>query len=94
MGDRWEKKSGPSSYNDGSTGKDIATGWTYTLTRGADQRDIHVELTNTAALTKHLPEESQQAIQSEGWAAIVPHLADDEPPARIVITTTGVAPAE
>lgn len=94
MGELWEKKSGPRPYSEGSNGEDIAAGWVYTLARGTAQREIHVELTNTAALTAHLPEECQQAIQSDGWTAIIPHLGDDEPPARIVISTTGVSPAE
>ena len=80
-GERWEKHSGPRRYPDGPDDEDIATGWTYTLAA-------------TAAMTTHLPEESQRAIQSEGWSAIVPYLGDDEPPTRIVISTAGVAPAE
>ena len=92
-GERWEKHSGPRRYPDGPDDEDIATGWTYTLMRGSNTRDVHVELAATAAMTTHLPEESQRAIQSEGWSAIVPYLGDDEPPTRIVISTAGVAPA-
>jgi hypothetical protein len=94
MGSRWEKHSGPRRYPDGPDGEDIATGWTYTLMRGADTRDVHVELAATAAMTTHLPEECQRAIQTEGWSAIVPHLSDEQPPKCIVISTAGVAPRE
>ena len=94
MGKRCEKHSGPRSHPDRLDAEDIATGWTYTLMRGADLRDIHVELAATAAMTTHLPEESQLAIRSEGWSAIIPHLEDDELPRRIVISTAGVAPAQ
>ena len=94
VGELWEKKSGPRPYTEGSKGEDIAAGWAYTLSRGADERDVHVELTNIAALTTHLPDESSQAIGSEGWSAIVAHLRDDEPPALIVISVTGASPAD
>ncbi len=94
MAERWEKKRGPHPYHDGDNAEDIGVGWRYTLTRGDKQRDVRVELAATAAMTTHLPEESQRAIQSDGWSAIVPYLGDEEPPTRIVISTAGVAAAE
>jgi hypothetical protein len=33
-------------------------------------------------------------MSSDGWTAVVPHLGEDEPPARIVISRTGVSPEE
>ena len=94
MAERWEKKRGPYPYHDGDNAEDIGVGWEYTLARGGKQRYVLVELAATAAMTTHLPEESQRAIQSDGWSAIVPYLGDDEPPTRIVISTAGVAAGE
>jgi hypothetical protein len=49
---------------------------------------------SSAALATHLLEECRRAMHSDGWTAVVPHLGDDEPPARIVISRAGVSPAE
>ena len=94
MGEPWERRAGPRSYSEGQNGEVIAAGWTYTLARGAEQRDVHVELMSSAALATHLLEECRRAMHSDGWTAVVPHLGDDEPPARIVISRAGVSPAE
>jgi hypothetical protein len=94
MDESWEMKDGPRSYSEGLSGDDIAAGWTYTLVRGDEQRDVHVELTNTAALAAHLLEECRRAMRSEGWTAVIPHLGDDDPPERIVISRAGVGPAD
>jgi hypothetical protein len=90
----WNKNGGPWPYGEGPNGEDLAATWAYTLARGAAQRDVRVELMSSAALAAHLPAECRQAIHSEGWTAIIPHLRDDEPPARIVISTTGITAAE
>jgi hypothetical protein len=94
MGKQWERKGDPRSFSEGPNGEDIAAGWAYTLARGAEQRDVHVELTSSAALATHLLEECRRAMHSDGWTAVIPHLGDDEPPTRIVISRTGVGPAE
>ena len=60
----------------------MGVGWKYTLARGDRQRDVHVQLAATAAMTTHLPEDSQRAIQSEGWSAIVPYLGETTSPQR------------
>ena len=86
MRKRWKKESGPRPFS----AEDIAAGWTYRLRRDATVRDVHVELTHTAALAAHLPEDCRRAIRSNGWSAVVPYLVNDEPPLRIVISTAGI----
>lgn len=84
----WVKKLGPREY-DSRGDVDINVGWAYMLERGGRLHEIRVE--DVGAIGT-LPDACADAVRTHGWSAIVPHLDDETPPARIVITTAGLVP--
>ena len=94
MGEPWERKTGRAPTAKAKTGKSSPQAGPTRLLVGPSSAMCTWSSCSSAALATHLLEECRRAMHSDGWTAVVPHLGDDEPPARIVISRAGVSPAE
>ena len=86
----WTIVAGPHEY--GPETSDGALGWAYEIECSGARRTMRAELSETAAESASLSEQSATAIRTRGQSAIEPFLIRDNPPERIVISARGVYP--
>jgi hypothetical protein len=69
----------------------VEVGWVWEIRRGHDEpRFVRVEVTRGPFRVTDLPAEARNAIRSRGATAVDAYLDEEEPPARIVVSTLGV----
>lgn len=86
----WRVASGPREYTQTSEGADIDVGWVWELERGGDRRSIRVEVAGGRFGSAHLPDESQEAIRTQGRSALEELLVEPDPPTRVLVTSSGI----
>ncbi len=87
---RWTIVSGPREYEPIA---DADVGWAYELRReDIERRRVSVEVAGTlAAASKYgVPEEVKRALRTKGRSAVESMLDRDEPPRRLLLSTTGI----
>ena len=86
----WRVAGGPREYTQTSDGADIDVGWVWELERGGDRRSIRVEVAGGRFGSAHLPDESQEAIRTQGRSALEELLVEPDPPTRVLVTSSGI----
>jgi hypothetical protein len=86
----WRVAGGPREYTQTSDGADIDVGWAWELERGGDRRTIRVEVAGGRLGSAHLPDESQEAIRTQGRSALEELLGEPDPPTRVLVTSSGI----
>jgi hypothetical protein len=69
----------------------MEVGWAYDLEGPRGERSIRVIVSRSAAAVDDLPDDSQEAIASEGASAVQSVLDRDTPPRSIIVTTVGLS---
>ena len=87
---RWQITSGPREYHTAPDGADIDVGWAWDLQRDQEQRTVRVEVAGGRLDLASLPEQARDAIRSQGRSALLQFLTSEEPPTRVLITSSGV----
>jgi|SRR3990172_5716802 len=87
--------SGPRLYDPDST--DCAVGWAWDVASDGEERTVKVELSNSAAKVVAgkgalSSPEADEARRTRGRSAVSAYLDEDDPPARLVVSTHGVKP--
>ena len=88
---RWERLAGP-VIGEGSY--DRAVCWRYELERGGERASVEVEATRAAMTGDAQNPVTNEAVASQGWTAIVPHLRMRHLPRRLLVTVQGVSVSE
>jgi hypothetical protein len=65
------------------------TGWLWEIGRGDDCRRVLVEITGSALSSASLPEETREAIETEGRSEVERVASFDDPPRIVTCGTTG-----
>ena len=86
----WTIVAGPREYSPDTS--DRTLGWAYEIESPGARRTIRAELSEAAADSTSLPEQSATAIRTRGQSAIEPFLIRDDPPERVIISVRGVYP--
>jgi hypothetical protein len=86
----WRIVEGPREYSQTAEGADIDVGWAWQIERAGERRTIRVEVAGGRLGSSHLPDESQEAVRTSGRSAITPLLTDLDPPARVLVTSSGI----
>jgi hypothetical protein len=85
----WNIVDGPREYEKRGS-LDIDVGWVWEISRGGELRSVRVEVAGGRLNEPGLPEECQRAIRDRGRSALAMHLDENDPPARIVVTSVGL----
>lgn len=86
----WEVVGGPREYDRTSEGADIDVGWAWDVRRAGETRTVRVEVAGGRLDSLHLPDESHRAIATKGRSALESYLRAEEPPSRILVTSSGI----
>jgi hypothetical protein len=70
---------------------DCVAGWAWEIETDGERKTVLVELSRTAAVSESVADEALRALEDHGRAAVVATLAQESPPARIIIGTTGIS---
>lgn len=89
----WRIVGGPREFNATEQAHDIDVGWAYDIERGSERRTIRTAVAGGRLGSSELPDEARRAVRSSGRSAVEAVLADDDPPAMLMIGTGGVRPA-
>ena len=86
----WNITSGPRRYSNAQDDADIDVGWSWTIERAAEEREVRVEVAGGRLGLTDLPPDSVYAARTRGRSAVEQHLQAINPPTRIKITTAGL----
>jgi len=88
--DKWRIVAGPREYTTGLDGEDILVGWAWDIepVDGGDRRVVRVEVAGGAPP----PTELFPALRAKGKPMVADSLADEAPPKRIVVSSSGIVP--
>lgn len=86
----WRIADGPREYTQTPDGADIDVGWVWGLERGGERRAIRVEVAGGRLGSAHLPDDSQEAIRTQGRSAVEALLREQDPPTRVLVTSSGI----
>jgi hypothetical protein len=90
---KWTRVGESFEFKRNPDGVDIDLGWAWRVERaGFDRRYVRVEVAPGGLRAPDLPSESQNAIRTRGASAVDTFLDYDEPPERLVVSTTGIRP--
>jgi hypothetical protein len=84
----WSILDGPATIQHPRDG-DWDIGWAWLIARDDDRRHVVVYVAGGRLNVEELADESRQAIQTSGRSAVSEVLGEDEPPARLVVTSDG-----
>jgi hypothetical protein len=87
---RWTIVRGPREYEPTA---DAKVGWAYDIQRGdIERRRVSVEVAGTVAVVSRegVPDDVKRALRTKGRSAVESVLDRDEPPHRLLLTTTGI----
>lgn len=87
---RWHIAGGPREYHNTPDAADIDIGWAWDVRRDQEQRTIRIEVAGGRQNLPSLPAEGREAIRSQGRSALLPFLTSEEPPRRILVTSSGI----
>lgn len=87
----WERLTGPVA---GKGSYDRAVCWRYELGRNGERVSVFVEATRAAMTGDAQNPVTNDAVASQGWTAIVPHLRMRHLPRRLLVTVQGVSVSE
>ena len=86
----WHIVAGPRQYTQTPEASDIDVGWAWDIARDGEQRTVRVEVAGGRLNMPSLPDDSRQAIETNGRSAITLFLTD--PPERLLVSSDGVFP--
>jgi hypothetical protein len=90
----WRMVGSPLEFDAGGS-NDVAMGWAWTLERdGFESRTVEVVVADTVLWIGEPSESSRQAIVTSGASAIETFLDHEDPPPLLMVSSTGVAPAD
>jgi len=92
---RWFRTGAAAPFGAGSenAGPGVEVGWTWVIKReNSEPRSVHVEVLQGNYNVAVMPAEARNAIRSRGATAVDAYLDQDDPPARIVVSASGVQP--
>jgi len=88
---KWARIGAATAFGPTPGGSEIQVGWLWEIRRdGSETRQIRVEVSRGPFVVTDLPAGARNAIRSRGATAVDAYLNQDEPPARIVVSTLGV----
>ena len=85
----WRIVSGPRAFR-GVGGRDLDTGWAWSILRGADKRTVFVAVAGGRAASRELPADSREALRTSGRSAVTAILDRETPPRFITVTSAGL----
>jgi len=86
----WRIAYGPREYTRTPDGADIDVGWVWELERGGERRTIRVEVASGRLGSARLPDDSQEAIRTQGRSAVEALQREQDPPTRVLVTSSGI----
>ena len=90
---RWTRTGAAIAFGTGSGLSGATVGWSWEIRRdSAEKREIRVEVSPGPYRVTDLPAESRNAIRSRGATAVDSFLDEDDPPARLSVSTQGIIP--
>jgi hypothetical protein len=89
-GEPWQIAAGPRAYEKGADGADIDIGWAWDIESQGEKRSVRVEVAGGRLNAHDLPDDSKEAILTQGRSAIAPLLAEPDPPTQVLITSSGI----
>ena len=90
---RWFRTGAAAAFGPGPEHAGVEVGWSWVIKReNSEPRSVHVEVARGNYNVAILPAEARNAIRSRGATAVDAYLDQDDPPARIVVSTHGVEP--
>jgi hypothetical protein len=88
---RWIRTGAAIAYRTGANGIGGSVGWSWEIRRDrSESRRVEVEVSPGPYRVTDLPAEARNAIRSRGATAVDAFLDDEDPPARILVSTRGV----